>query len=388
MKRHCWRPATLCFALAILSILTVEISAQIAVSANDNKAVLVNGVNVVPDKPAADTVSIIDLGASPPRLIGEVKAPASVVGPPQSVAISRDESFALVTGAFKVDPADQKKVVPDNKLSVIDLKAKPAAVIATLEAGPGAAGVSINNAGTLALVANRNEGTVSVFAVTGNKLTPAGKIQLGDSKSGPSHVAFTPDGKRALVTRDGDHRISILSIDGNKVEDSKAFMMGGIRPYSLEISSKGDVAVVSNQGGGQGDIDTITVIDLKARPPRVVDTISVGQTPEGVGMSADGAYVAVTVMNGSNRPKDHPAYNDYGLLQVYSINGTNLRKVAQAKVGHWCQGAAFSKNNRTVVIQCMVEKNLQAFNFDGRNLKPAGTVPLGGGGAGLRTAAK
>jgi DNA-binding beta-propeller fold protein YncE len=349
---------------------------------------LVNGANVVPDTPAADTVSIIDLGASPPKVIGEVKAPASVVGPPQSVAISRDESFALVTGAFKIDPTNAKKVVPDNRLSVIDLKAKPPAVIATLEAGLGAAGVSINNTGTLALVANRSEGTISVFTVVGNKLTPTGKIDLGDPKSGPSHVAFTPDGKSALVTRDGDHRISILSVDGNTVQDSKAFMMGGVRPYSLEISSKGDVAVVSNQGGGQGDIDTITVIDLKAKPPRVVDTISVGQTPEGVGMSGDGAYVAVTVMNGSNRPKNHSAFNDYGLLQIYSIKGTNLTKVAQAKVGHWCQGAAFSRNNKTVVIQCMVEKNLQAFNFDGRSLKPAGTVPLSGGGAGLRTTAK
>jgi DNA-binding beta-propeller fold protein YncE len=382
-----WRPAKLGFALALVPLLTVGATAQILVSANDNKAVLVNGANVVPANPAADTISIIDLGVSPPKLIGEVKAPASVVGPPQSVAISRDETFALVTGAFKVDPADPKKAIPDNKLSVIDLKTKPPAVIATLEAGLGAAGVSINNAGTLALVANRSEGTVSVFTVSGNKLTPAGKIQLGDSKSGPSHVAFTPDGKSALVTRDGDNRVSILTV-GNKVEDSKAFMVGGIRPYSLEISPKGDVAVFSNQGGGQGDIDVINVIDLKAKPPRIVDTISVGQTPEGVGMSSDGKYIAVTVMNGSNRPKDHPAFNDFGLLQVYSVNGTTLRKVAQAKVGHWCQGAAFSKNNKTVVIQCMVEKNLQVFNFDGRNLKPAGTLPLSGGGAGLRTAAR
>lgn len=383
-----WRPAKLGFALALVPLLTVGATAQILVSANDNKAVLVNGANVVPANPAADTISIIDLGVSPPKLIGEVKAPASVIGPPQSVAISRDETFALVTGAFKVDPADPKKAIPDSKLSVIDLKAKPPAVIATLEAGLGAAGVSINNAGTLALVANRSEGTVSVFTVSGNKLTPAGKIQLGDSKSGPSHVAFTPDGKSALVTRDGDNRVSILTVDGNKVEDSKAFMVGGIRPYSLEISPKGDVAVFSNQGGGQGDIDVINVIDLKAKPPRIVDTISVGQTPEGVGMSSDGKYIAVTVMNGSNRPKDHPAFNDFGLLQVYSVNGTTLRKVAQAKVGHWCQGAAFSKNNKTVVIQCMVEKNLQVFNFDGRNLKPAGTLPLSGGGAGLRTAAR
>jgi hypothetical protein len=134
-----WRPAKLGFALALVPLLTVGATAQILVSANDNKAVLINGANVVPANPAADTVSIIDLGVSPPKLIGEVKAPASVIGPPQSVAISRDESFALVTGAFKVDPADPKKAIPDNKLSVIDLKAKPPAVIAILEAGLGAA---------------------------------------------------------------------------------------------------------------------------------------------------------------------------------------------------------------------------------------------------------
>jgi hypothetical protein len=34
----------------------------------------------------------------------------------------------------------------------------------------------------------------------------------------------------------------------------------------------------------------------------------------------------------------------------------------------------------------MVEKNLQVFSFDGHSLKPVGTVPLSGGGAGLRTA--
>jgi len=39
-----------------------------------------------------------------------------------------------------------------------------------------------------------------------------------------------------------------------------------------------------------------------------------------------------------------------------------------------------------VAIQCMVEKTLQVFSFDGKALKASGTVPLSGGGAGLRTA--
>ena len=142
-----------------------------------------------------------------------------------------------------------------------------------------------------------------MFTISGKTMTPAGKIDLGNKNSGPCHVAFLPDGKSALVTRDGDHRVSILSIDGTKVEDTKKFMVGGFRPYSLVISPKGDVAVFGNQGGGQGDYRPDQRDRSQDNPPRVVDAISVGQTPEGVSMAPDGSHVAVILHNGSPRNK-------------------------------------------------------------------------------------
>ena len=66
MNRHLWRPAALACALASLPLLTAAASAQIAVSANDNKAILVNGAATVATNPAPDTVTIIDLSAKPP----------------------------------------------------------------------------------------------------------------------------------------------------------------------------------------------------------------------------------------------------------------------------------------------------------------------------------
>ena len=377
------RPAAA--VLAVLPLLAGQALAQLAISANDNKALNVNGATVAqPGVP--DTVTLLDLGANPPRVIAEVKAPASVVGPPQSVAIAPDESIALVTASTKIDPADAKKIVSDNKLSVIDLKADPPAVIATLDAGMGAAGVSFNPGGTLALVANRDEGTVSIFKVSGKTVTSAGKLPLGDAKSGPCHVAFLPDGKRALVTRDGDHRVSVLAIDGDSVTDTKKVMAGALRPYSIEVSPKGDIAVFGDAGGGQGDVDLVSVIDLKAM--RVVNHVPVGQTPEAVYMSADGGYVAVTVMNGSNRPSSHPAFNDHGLVKVYRVEGTNLTPVAEAKVGHWCQGAAWSRDGKTLAVQCMVEKELELFAFDGQSLRRTGELKLSGGPAGIRVSTK
>jgi hypothetical protein len=44
---------------------------------------LVDGERTVPRSPEPDTVTIIDLNGPKPRVIGEVQAPAGVVGPPQ-----------------------------------------------------------------------------------------------------------------------------------------------------------------------------------------------------------------------------------------------------------------------------------------------------------------
>ncbi len=385
MHRCIARASLLAVALSLLPWLATDVGAQIAVSANENKVVNVNGTNTVIENAPPDTVTILDLGASPPKVLGEVNTGTSVVGVPQSVAIAPDESIALVTAATKKDPADPKKTTDDNKLAVIDLKAYPPAVLQTVEVGLGPSGVSFSPDGKLVLVANRAGGTVSVLTVSGKTLALAGTVDLGNPKSGPSHVAFLADGKRALVTRDGDHRVSLLSIDGSKVEDTKKFMVGGFRPYSLAISSKGDVAVFGNQGGGQGDDDVINVVDLKKDPPRIVDTISVGQTPEGVGMSLDGAYVAVTVMNGSQRPKTHQAYNDHGLVKIYRMTGTKLAYVAEAKVGGWGQGIAWSKDGKTLLFQAMLNKELQVLSFDGKDLKVTSSIKVNGGPAGLRT---
>ncbi|MEH2488136.1 YncE family protein [Bradyrhizobium sp. AZCC 2230] len=379
------RVASTVVASAVAGLANFPVHAEILVTANDGKMVLENGNAVVRKQPLPDTVSVIDFTDGALKLLAEVPAPASVVGPPPSVAIAPDGSFALVTGAMKVDPADATKTVPDDKLSVIDLKSSPPKVLATLQAGAGAAGVSINRTATLALVANRSEGTVSVFTINGNTLTAAGKIQLGDAKSGPSHAVFSHDGATALVTRDGDSRTSLLTVDGNKVEYAKRDLYSGVRPYDIDLTGSA-TAIIGNVGASGGDADTISVIDMNAKPIRVVTTISVGQTPEGVKMSPDGNYVAVTVMNGSNKPSTSPFFNDFGLLKVYKISGTELAPVADAKIGHWCQGMVWSTDSKFVVAQCMVESELIAFSFDGKALTRTSTLKMQVSPAGIRTA--
>jgi len=386
---HAPRSLALSVALA-LAVPASLAHAQLAVTANDNKVVNVNGrVQVVPNPPP-DTVTILDLKASPPKSLGTVQAPVSVVGPPSSVAIAPDESLALVTQSMQVNPADPTMQAPSNRVTVIDLKASPPAVLATLEAGKGASGVSINRQGTLALVANRHEGTVSVFTIQGKTVTPAGKVAVADEKALMAHVAITPDGKSALVSRAGDNRVSLLSIDGTKVEYTKHDMHPGIRPAALDIAPNGTYAVVAHLGGpGGGDVDTVSLIDLRARPPRVVDHIAVAPTAEGIKISPDGSVAAVVSHNGSTKAKESPFYNANGKLAIVRVSGATLTKVAEAPIGAWSQGAAFSADGRTILVGNMIPKDYWVFEWTGTALRDTGVrLAVKGGAAAIRTADK
>ena len=362
---------------------------QLLLSTNDNKVTLVNGVATVVKSPPPDTLTVIDIKSWPPKVVAELDVPGSVVGPPFSVAVAPDESIALVTANEKLDPSDPTKRIPNNTLSVVDLKTTPPRIIATLETGKAPAGVSINRAGTLALVANRAEGTMSVYTIQGKTVTPTGKVTIADDKSGTSHVAISPDGKLALVTRDGDDRISVLSIDGTKVEYTKRDISAGLRPYGIDIASNGAFAAVANIGRGGGDADTISIIDLKAKPPRVASTMTVGQTPEGIKISPDGTMVAAVVMNGSNKPKDSPFFNDAGKLVLLRVSGTDLSRVGEVAIGHWSQGAAFSPDGKHIFVGNMVEKEIQVLGLDGTTLKDTGVrIAVKGGPAAIRIADK
>jgi len=375
-------------ALAV-SINAPAAHAQLLLSTNDNKVELVNGAATVVKSPRPDTLTVIDTKSWPPKVVAELDVPGSVVGPPFSVAVAPDESLALVTANEKLDPSDATKRIANNTLSVVDLTATPPRIVATLETGRAPAGVSINRAGTLALVANRGEGTVSVYAIQGKTVTLAGKVAIADDKSGTSHVAIAPDGKLALVTRDGDDRISVLSIDGAKVEYTKRDISAGLRPYGIDIASNGAFAAVANIGRSGGDADTVSIIDLKAKPPRVVSTLTVGQTPEGIKVSPDGSLVAAVVMNGSNKPKDSPFFNDAGKLVLLRVTGTDLSRVSEAPIGHWSQGAAFSPDGKHVFVGNMVEKEIQVLALDGTILKDTGLrIGVKGGPAAIRFADK
>ena len=67
----------------------------------------------------------------------------------------------------------------------------------------------------------------------------------------------------------------------------------GVAPYTVDVSSRGELGVVSNVGlaglsnVGQlsGDADCVTLLDLSARPFRALQYLTVPSIPEGVALS-------------------------------------------------------------------------------------------------------
>lgn len=340
-------------------------------SVQDGRAGLADGKPLVRDAP--DTLAVIELAAGKLRLAHQTVMPTSLVGPPSSIAIAPGGRLALVSAATRRDPGDARKVISHDLVSVVALDPSGQTaprVVASLRTGVGASGISINRAGTLALVANRAEGTISVLTLEGDQVKVAGKVSLGD-KSSPAHVAFTPDGRRALVSRDGDSRISVLAIAGSVVTLEPRELHAGLRPYGLDVSADGAWAAVTNLGAGLGDADTISLIDLKSASPRVVDTVTVGQTPEGIFFSPDSRSVAVTVIDGSNKPQASP-FHGTARYRLFDIADGRLRAASEVIGGQWLQGHAFTADGAAVVVQDAAQRQVRLYRNRAGQLSDTG----------------
>ncbi len=375
---------TLMAGLFAASMLAAPARADIALSSNDAHTVLDNGVQRAAAGAPADTLSVIDLTEYPPKAVAMIDVPGSVVGPPMAVAIARDESFAIVTSATKADPSGPAGISPDDRVSVVDLTSKPPQVVQSLHAGPGATTVRISPDGALALVANRFAGTLSVFTIADRRLTAAGTVMI-DPKSMPSGIAFAADGKSALVTRNGDHMVQVLAIDGAKVTLDKRPITTGVAPYTIDVTADGTMAAVGNMGRGDGDADTVSLIDLTAQPFRTVQTISVGRSPEGLKWSPDGKFLAIGTQEGTTKPDESPFRRDRGRLAIFALGDKQLKQVAETPIGRWSQGIAFSRDGRTVLVQNMVERAIQVFRWDGAKLWAGTPLEMAAGPAAIMT---
>jgi DNA-binding beta-propeller fold protein YncE len=377
--------------------------AQLLITGNDEKVTFDENTGKTITHPTGkDTVSIIDIAdPAKPKILVNLPLMNTITGPPVNLAITPDQHLALVANSLDwIKDGDAWKGVPDNKIYVIDLTTSPPQQIGTVEAGKQASGMAINHAGTLALVANRAEDSVTVLPIEGKNVKSVGTVSVATQPTAavaappaalPVAVAITPDGKRALVVKSGANRVGLLDIDGQKVSyaqiDGKNYDMAtGLNPLNVQITPDGKLAIVNNIGGGQdGQVDTVGVIDLEASPPRVIDQVVVGDGPEGLAMGPAGGYAASLILNGTGgTPKTAFYRHDKSYVALLKIDGKTVRKAAQTDVGGLAEGIAFSPDGRYLYVGNFVDGNMDILRIDGDALTKVANFALPGHPASMR----
>jgi DNA-binding beta-propeller fold protein YncE len=368
-----YRLATLAVAAALAAGLSVARSAPLMIVGNDEKLLWDDQGKPVLSPAGKDSVLIVDL-ADPlePKIVANIPLKNSIVGPPVNLDIDPTGSVALVADSVNViKDGDALKQVPDDKVHVIDLKASPPKAIATVTVGKQPSGLSISPAGNLALVANREDKSISVLSIKGTEVKLIDTVPMGDVVS---HVAFTPDGKRALATKFPAHKVTVLDVTGEKVTPTKIELPTGLWPYNVAVAPGGRIALTADNGGAgssDGSIDTVSVIDLEAQPPRITDRVVVGDGPEGLAISPRGDLAAAVILAGSNM-KSAYFYQRNGFVSVLRIDGKKVTKLKEVEVGGLPEAAVFTPDGRYLLVGNYLDQDFSILRVEGTEVTDTG----------------
>jgi len=350
---------------------------QVLIVGNDEKQSWDENAKPIFKEPGHDTLSVIDISKpEAPHSTATIPLINSIVGPPTNLAIHPSGEIALV--ANSLEPITQgwaHRLDPDNKVFLIDLKATPPKVIGTITVGKQPSGMAISPKGDLALVTNRADGTISVLSIRGKDVLVVDTVMVGTSADQVSAVAITPDGKHALVTKPAANKIALLSIDGQKVTYDKRDLPPGIFPYNVAVTPDGKLALTvdnGNGGGSDGNAKAVSVIDLETDPPRVIDHVTVGDSPEGLAISPKGDLAVTVEARGSNMPKSSFFYHPGGAVTALKIDGKKVTNGGEVNVGALPEAVAFSPDGQYLYVGNFIDGDLSVLRIDGTQLADTG----------------
>jgi DNA-binding beta-propeller fold protein YncE len=139
---------------------------------------------------------------------------------------------------------------------------------------------------------------------------------------------------------------------GDTVTYGKIDLATGLWPYNVVAVPGGKIALTADNGGAgssDGSVDTVSVIDLEANPPRVIDRVVVGDGPEGLAVNPKGDLAVAAILRGSNMKKAY-FYNKNGSLAVLRIEGKKVTKVQDIEVGGLPEAAVFTPDGKYLLV--------------------------------------
>jgi DNA-binding beta-propeller fold protein YncE len=324
---------------------------------------LVGSDAVPPERATPDQMVFFDIAAGAPRRIGAVEVPVSFQGPPTGIAISPDRTLAFVPAANgRGTGSAAKTLVPIDILSVIDLGGGAPRLVQTLHLGMAATSAALSPDGLLLIVTHADDHAATLLRVSGKRAEIAGRFRF-EAGSRPLAAVFLPDGRSLAVTLAGKNRVALFRWRGTEIEPTPfREISAGLYPASFALCGNRGLAVVGNYGTVSGDQDTVSLIDLRAEPERVIDTVSVGPSPEGLDCAADGRHVVTANQNMSTIDHADPLYAPYGEVVLLAIQDRKLVVKDRARIGPWAQGAVFLSAD-IIAAESIEDRRLHLFRL-------------------------
>lgn len=209
----------------------------------------------------------------------------------------------------------------------------------------------------------------TIGPTTGNRLPGprpvAGPRDFVTYESGQVRpLALSADGQKLFAVNTPDNRLEIFSVDATLTP--LAAVTVGLEPVAIAEDPAGRVWVVNHLS------DSVSVVDVAATPPRVINTLWVGDEPRDIvfaGTNRERAFIT-TAHRGQNSAVD-PALNTPGIgradvwvfdssglddtpggqaLDVLTLFGDRPRPLAVSADGLRVYAGIFLSGNRTTVI--------------------------------------
>ena len=151
------------------------------------------------------------------------------------------------------------------------------------------------------------------------------------------------------------------------------------------VTPNGKLALTSDNGGAgssDGNVDTTSVIDLEADPPRIIDRVVVGDGPEGLAMSPKGDLAVAAILRGSNMKKAF-FYQKNGSLSVLKIDGKNVTKTQDIEVGGLPEAVMFTPDGKYILAGNYMTEDFSILKVDGTKVTDTWGALPGAGTSGI-----
>ena len=362
-------------ATALFFVGLTGVNASLILSANDERVLYVDNQMTFVEEPGVGNVTLLDFSTFPPTAGTIHNVPVTVIGPPTCVALVPGRPLAILTSAMVTRKTDGDfRHEYDSRVALLDLR-NGGKLIGLFETGLQPSGVAVTPDGAIAWLANRAEGTVSVMLIGEEKLVERAKTKIARETDSLSHVEISPDGRFGIATLTEAGGVLVLRIRGNGVPRVSDRLSSGGKPYAARFLPDGSGFVVADI-----EKDEVLHYSFANGTARLQARLPVGRIPEGIDVSPDGEWIAVSCFDGGNlTDPEHPKFGEPSRIYFLRRTEEGFSPAGAVEIDGAPQFAVFSADGRHLAVSNTGRQRLSFFELkDGGYVDTGHFLPLDG----------